>query len=251
MLAAGFVVGSSRSWWFDSHNRHHSHPNELALDPDTELYIVNFSQRQGRTRAALVRWLTRYQAYYFFPVLGLEGVGVHIVSIVYLIRSKARYRAVEAVSMALHLAIYAGVLLLALPWWQAGVFMLVHHLVAGLYMGCVFAPNHKGMLIPDANSGMYLFHRQVLTSRNIVPSTWVDIWYGGLNYQIEHHLFPQIPRSNLKAARLVVKQYCAERGIAYHETTMWQSFVEITRYLGQVAAPSRVRRAEVSRAFSE
>jgi fatty acid desaturase len=141
--------------------------------------------------------------------------------------------------MALHLSLYVAVLLLLMPWWQAGLFMLVHHLVAGLYMGSVFAPNHKGMMIPDANSGIDLFHRQVLTSRNIKPSLWVDIWYGGLNYQIEHHLFPKIPRSQLKATREVVKAYCLERGISYHETGMWQSFAEITRHLHRTTAARR------------
>jgi fatty acid desaturase len=251
MLLTGFIVGSSRSWWFDSHNRHHAHPNEIERDPDTELYVVNFSERQARGRTWLVRQLTRFQAYYFFPVLALEGVGVHIVSIAYLIRSKARYRLIEAAGLALHLGIYAGVLLLAMPWWQVGLFVVVHHCIAGLYMGSVFAPNHKGMLVPDADCGLDLFHRQVLTSRNVRPGPLVDVWYGGLNYQIEHHLFPMIPRSKLKTARTVVKQYCAERGVAYHETSVWQSFVEITAYLHGIVTPRRAERAAVSTAAAD
>jgi fatty acid desaturase len=138
-------------------------------------------------------------------------------------------------AMALHFVVYFGTIFALMPFWQAILFMLVHHLVAGLYMGSVFAPNHKGMLVPDPADPIDPFRRQVLTSRNIAPHPLADIWYGGLNYQIEHHLFPMIPRNNLKTARSVVKAYCIERGISYHETTMWQSYKEISQYLQAIA----------------
>lgn len=243
MMLVGFVIGSSRSWWFDSHNRHHSNPNDLDLDPDTELYVVNFSEEQSRNRKGFLGRLTRFQAIYFFPLLSVEGIGAHAASIVFLIRQKARYRRIETIGMVLHFVVYFGVILALMPVWHALLFMLVHHLVAGLYMGSVFAPNHKGMLVPDPADRIDLFHRQVLTSRNIAPNPLVDIWYGGLNYQIEHHLFPMIPRNKLKTARLVVKDYCFERGISYHETNMWQSYKEIVSHLHAVASPLREKQA--------
>ena len=85
--------------------------------------------------------------------------------------------------------------------------------------------------MPDASSDLDPFRRQVLTSRNVAPHPLVDVWYGGLNYQIEHHLFPMIPRNKLKAARRVVREYCSERAIPYSETSSWQSYKEIFRYL--------------------
>jgi len=79
----------------------------------------------------------------------------------------------------------------------------------------------------------------VLTSRTIKGSLLVDFWYGGLNYQIEHHLFPTMPRNKLRKAQAIVKAFCKEHAIAYHETTMLQSYCEILHCLHQVSAPLR------------
>ena len=80
------------------------------------------------------------------------------------------------------------------------------------------------------------FHTQVLTARNIRGSRFVDFWYGGLNYQIEHHLFPTLPRNRLSAAQPIVEQFCAERGISYHETSLAGSYAEIFRHLKRSSA---------------
>ncbi|MGH2507321.1 MAG: fatty acid desaturase family protein, partial [Ktedonobacteraceae bacterium] len=64
--------------------------------------------------------------------------------------------------------------------------------------------------------------------------------YGGLNYQVEHHLFPSMPRNNLKKAQKLVKVYCQEHAIAYYETSAVQSFREILQFLHQVSAPLRI-----------
>jgi fatty acid desaturase len=141
--------------------------------------------------------------------------------------------------MALHFALYVGLLLLVMPAWQAGVFILVHQGVMGFYMGSVFAPNHKGMLIVEPGMQLDFLRQQVLTTRNIKPHPLTDFLYGGLNYQIEHHLFPNLPRNNLKAAKPIVQAFCAERGIAYYETGVLQSYAEVARYLHEVANPAR------------
>lgn len=68
---------------------------------------------------------------------------------------------------------------------------------------------------------------------------FTDFWYGGLNYQIEHHLFPNMPRNKLKEAQPIVRAFCKEHAIAYAETSMLQSYREILRFLHQVSAPLR------------
>ena len=71
--------------------------------------------------------------------------------------------------------------------------------VFGLYMGASFAPNHKGMPIIPADVKLDFFTKQVRTSRNISGGWWATALMGGLNYQIEHHLFPSMPRPHLRA----------------------------------------------------
>jgi fatty acid desaturase len=66
-----------------------------------------------------------------------------------------------------------------------------------------------------------------------------DAVLGGLNYQIEHHLFPSMPRPNLRHARPVVQAFCAARGIAYHECGLLRSYADVLRHLHAVGAPLR------------
>jgi fatty acid desaturase len=111
------------------------------------------------------------------------------------------------------------------------VFGIVQQGVFGFYMGASFAPNHKGMEIVDGTVD-YL-RRQVLTSRNIRGGPLVDLALGGLNYQIEHHLFPSMPRPNLRRAQPIIRAYCAEIGVAYYETGLLRSYRETLAYLAR------------------
>ena len=86
----------------------------------------------------------------------------------------------------------------------------MHQAVFGLYMGCSFAPNHKGMPIVAAHEKLDYLRSQVLTSRNVRGGWFADQLLGGLNYQIEHHLFPSMPRPNLRHARPLVRTFCAD-----------------------------------------
>ncbi|HET6757769.1 MAG TPA: fatty acid desaturase, partial [Propionibacteriaceae bacterium] len=89
-----------------------------------------------------------------------------------------------------------------------------------LYMGATFAPNHKGMPIIPADVKPDFFSKQVRTSRNITGGWWATVLMGGLNYQIEHHLFPSMPRPHLRAARTLVREHCRSNDIPYVETSL-------------------------------
>jgi fatty acid desaturase len=107
-----------------------------------------------------------------------------------------------------------------------------------VYMGASFAPNHKGMpILPSGDKTDYL-RRQVLTSRNIRGGRCVDFVLGGLNYQIEHHLFPSMPRPNLRRAQAVVRSYCAGHDIAYREDTLLASYAQTLRHLRDIGRPA-------------
>ena len=133
------------------------------------------------------------------------------------------------------------VVYLALPYYALGLgpavlFIVVHQLAFGLYFSSVIASNHKGMPFWDEDRPFDFLRQQVLTSRNVMSHPLTDFWYGGLNYQIEHHLFPNMPRNNLRAARVIVRSFCQERGITYYETGLRQSFVEVVQSLRAVSA---------------
>ena len=115
----------------------------------------------------------------------------------------------EPVLVAAGLAAYLGVIFFFLGPWHGALFIAVHRALGGIYMGSVFAPNHKGMPILDSETEMDYLHMQTLTARNVQGSPLADFWYGGLNYQIEHHLFPNMPRNNLKKAQVIVVVFAA------------------------------------------
>jgi fatty acid desaturase len=92
--------------------------------------------------------------------------------------------------------------------------------------------------LTDADQLDFL-RRQVLTSRNVRGSRVVDFVLGGLNYQIEHHLFPNMPRPNLRQAQPLVRAFCAQHGLPYVEASLLGSYAEAVRHLHTVGAPLR------------
>jgi fatty acid desaturase len=120
----------------------------------------------------------------------------------------------------------------------------VHPGLFGLYLGCSFAPNHKGMPILREADELDFLRRQVLTSRNVAGSRLVDFVLGGLNYQIEHHLFPNMPRPNLRRAQPLIRAFCQQRDLAYSEASLFGSYAQAVHHLHTVGAPLRPAVAE-------
>ncbi|GAA4201575.1 fatty acid desaturase family protein [Actinocatenispora rupis] len=237
LLLGNLGIGLSYGWWVDKHNRHHAHPNDLDTDPDIKAGALVYTSGQARLRRGVSRWLSRIQAYLFFPMLLLEGLNLHLSSGRALtgrtVRSR-RVRALEAALFLAHVAGYLTVVFLVLSPIHAIVFVVVHQAVFGLYMGMSFAPNHKGMPVPTGADQRDYLRRQVLTSRNIRGGRFVDFALGGLNYQIEHHLFPSMPRPNLHHARALVRSFCTEHDVSYTETGPVRSYAIVLKHLNTV-----------------
>ena len=234
VLLANLGVGFSYGWWIDKHNRHHAHPNDEDRDPDIGAGALVFTRGQVLRSGPAARIYYRWQAWFFFPLLLLESLNLRVASVRYLLARRGRAGAGEAALMSVHVAGYVTLLLVAMSPLQAATFIVIHQGLFGLYLGCSFAPNHKGMpALNPAQNADYLL-RQVLTSRN-VPGHWLtDFVLGGLNYQIEHHLFPSMPRCNLRAAQRIVRAFCAARGVSYAETGLIASYAQALRHLDRV-----------------
>ncbi|MDP9821089.1 fatty acid desaturase family protein [Nocardioides massiliensis] len=234
VVAGNLFSGLSYGWWVAKHNAHHAHPNDLESDPDVRAGVFVWAPSQADPRQGVAAWWTRHQAALFFPLLLLEALNLHISSFLALRRPGIRWRGVETALLAAHFIGYFALLFLTLSWPQALVFIAVHKGLQGLYLGCSFAPNHKGMPVLDAEQAADPLLRQVLTSRNVHGGPFTDAALGGLNYQIEHHLFPSMPRANLRHAQPVVRRFCAERGIPYVECSALASYAAALRHLHHV-----------------
>jgi len=236
LLHGNLAVGLSYGWWIDKHNRHHAHPNEVGSDPDIGTGVLVFMPGERR-RHRTTRLITRAQAYLFFPLLLLEGLNLHVAGLLALRQRPTAARWWEGMLLAAHLIAYVAVVILVLSPVQAIVFVAVQQGVFGFYMGCSFAPNHKGMPILQPGEQRDYLRRQVLTSRNIRGGRVVDFVLGGLNYQVEHHLFPSMPRPNLRRAQPLVRDFCQQRKIAYAETSLLASYRLALRHLHAVRRP--------------
>jgi fatty acid desaturase len=237
---ANGVIGISHSWWVSKHNQHHSNPNQRGKDPDIEFDAISFYEEKAASKKGLAGWITRRQGYLFFPILTLEGLNLHYTSIRTLLASeRSRARTVELVTIGLRLSLYVGLLLWLLPPGLAAAFFGVQMASFGVYMGASFAPNHKGMPIISADSKLDFMRRQVLTSRNVTGGPFITFLLGGLNYQIEHHLFPSMPRPHLHEAQALVRAYCARHRLPYTEATLLESYGIVIRYLNRVGLAAR------------
>jgi len=235
-VLADLFVGISYSWWMTKHSRHHANPNTVSKDPDIEPDFIIFQKEHAAEVKGFQVFLTKRQGWLFFPALLLEGINLHIHAFktVFSPGKKVDNRAAEIVLLLVRNVGYLTAVFLILDLGMAFAFVGIQLAIFGLYMGASFAPNHKGMPILPRDSKVDFLRRQVLTSRNIKGGWYMNIFMGGLNYQIEHHLFPSMPRPSLKRAREIVKEYCESKDILYTEARLTESYGIVIAYLNRV-----------------
>jgi fatty acid desaturase len=236
-LAVGnLATGLSFGWWVPKHNAHHAYPNQVDRDPDIGAGVVAFTAEIAQSRQGFARAAARWQAWLFFPLLLLEGLGLHISSVQGLSKRRGPSARIETVLLVVHAAAYLGVIFWVLSPLRAIAFIAINQALFGLYLGCAFAPNHKGMPILERDSSLSFTRRQVITARNIIGGRLTSFIFGGLNYQIEHHLFPSMPRPNLARAQSIVRAFCVEHDLPYCEDSLVGSYRQALAHLRQVGA---------------
>jgi fatty acid desaturase len=234
------IVGMSYSWWDSKHSRHHANPNRVRRDPDIAVDTISFLEEDAVEARGLRRLITRRQGWLFFPLLTFEGLNLHFHSVRHLVgREPVKGRWTEIGIIALRFGILLVPLFLLLPLGMAFAFLGVMLAVFGVYMGASFAPNHKGMPIVAHDAKLDFFTKQVRTSRNIRGGWWATWLMGGLNHQVEHHLFPSMARPHLSHAREIVRDYCRSHDIPYTEASLVQSYAIVIEYLNRVGLAAR------------
>jgi fatty acid desaturase len=234
LLVGNLLIGLSFGWWVPKHNAHHAHPNEMGRDPDIGEGSALPSADEGR--GPFASWLARWQAPLFFPLMLLRSSGMHVLGIQRLARRRDRAAAAEASLLVLHVALYLTVVLWVLSPLKALAFVAVQQGVFSLYLGVSFAPNHKAMPIIESGSAAGFARRQVVTARNISGGLLTTFMLGGLNFQIEHHLFPSMPRPSLRRVQGLVRDFCTATDLGYSEESFAESFRQIIRHLSEAGA---------------
>ncbi len=239
LIVGNLLIGVSYSWWTAKHNQHHATPNHSEQDPDLDYPMLVFESASIRHRKRFFYPVIAYQAVLYLFLGAFQAFGMRAQAVAQVLSGRSPRRRAEGLALVLHALLYA-VLLVQIGHWGLGLaFLFMHQMTFGLYNTLVFAPNHKGMPMIDESNRMDYLREQVLTARNVTAHPVIDFLYGGLNYQIEHHLFPAMARNRLSAAQPIVAAFCAERGVDYAVTGPLQGILEPLRHLHAVSAPLR------------
>lgn len=214
-------------------------PNVGGEDPDIEIPVLAFSREDALTKKGIYKFIVKYQAFFFFPLLMLEAFNLRLNSINHLRKQRLASHMGTIALICIHHVIYVGLLVYFLGLWESVVFVAVHQALFGLYLGCTFATNHIGMPVLKGNENIDYLRLQTLTARNLKANWLTGFLFGGLDSQIEHHLFPTVPRSAFNDLRRIVKPYCRENAIEYCEVGFIQAYVGILKHLYRVGEPLR------------
>lgn len=236
IFLADLFVGLGYGWWMHKHTKHHANPNKVDKDPDIAINVLSFTPESLASKKGLERILSKNQGRLFFGFLLFTGFDLLFESYKALVNPKVRvkHRALELVLITTRVVVPIAIAFTLMNPLLAAVFSMVMMMSLGWFMGSAFAPNHKGMPMVPKTMKLDFLRRQVLTSRNIKPSIITDFFMGGLNYQIEHHLFPNMPRPNLTRAREITMEYCLKLNIPYKEVGTIQAYKEVVKYLNDV-----------------
>jgi fatty acid desaturase len=242
-ITANLFAGLSYGFWMKKHTQHHKTPNQIHKDPDIHIRVLAFRTEDMEEKKFPEKVLTKNQGWLFPILLTLTGFDLLLDSFVTIFTKgkdgkplKGRFGEF-AMMMVRQIAPIIALVFLFGPIF-GGILWLSFMLTFGLFMGGAFAPNHKGMPLIPEDSKINFFERQVLTSRNVSPSWLKDNLMGGLNYQIEHHLFPSMPRPNLARAREIVIEFCKENRVPYTEAGLFESYGLVIKYLNKVGLSS-------------
>jgi fatty acid desaturase len=236
LIVINLFAGMGHGWWQRKHNKHHAAPNKLGADPDIAPGVLAFTPEAAAARKTpLTRWLATKQGYFFYPLLLLEGVNLHVQGLKRVLTpGDVKHRWVELTFILVRLGGTVALVFFVLSPGKALAFLGIQVMVFGFYLGMSFAPNHIGMPIVPPDVKVDFLRRQVLMSRNVTGGRWVDTFMGGLNFQVEHHLFPSMARPNLRKVAPLVRKYCDELGVRYTETSMAESYRAVTDYINRV-----------------
>ena len=242
LILANLFAGLSYGFWLKKHNKHHQRPNQIGEDPDIAIRVLSFTTESKMSKKGIERWFSDRQGYLFPLLLLFTGFDLLLDSVAGMGR-KDRSIGIRVLEFSLMLirqfAPYVVLAIMFGPFWAMAMWFVMM-MSFGFFMGAAFAPNHKGMPLVEKDSSLDFFSRQVLTSRNIKGSWLKDNLMGGLNYQVEHHLFPSMARPYLRKAHSIVAEYCRQNDVTLVEMNLLSSYKVIMQHLNKVGLSNNV-----------
>lgn len=235
MSIASFLGGLSACWWKFNHNVHHLVTNDPEHDPDIQyipIFAVSHRFLQGLTTTyyervmeydAAAKILVRIQHYTYYPIMLFARFNLYRLSLEYLLCGKGPkkgpawwHRYFEMVGMVVFWTWYGyGVVYKTMPdnfsrFW----FVLISHaLTSPLHVQITLS--HFAMSTTDLGIHESFAQKMLRTTMDVDCPQWLDFFHGGLQFQAIHHLYPRIPRHNLRETQKLVQEFCNDVDIPY------------------------------------
>jgi fatty acid desaturase len=238
-----FLCGMSFGFWRSRHNLHHVQCQEVGGDPDMHFGVLfSVYPKSASWHSRLGRFFLRIQKWAFWPLSAFYWVTLRYDGIRDLFQ-RPKETKIDRFLMPLHWMVLLVIPGLVFGWPTALLAYVSVSCVSSVMTASVFIPNHIGMRRLELGHELSYLEQQVTTSRNIGNPPLLDFYYGGLNSQIEHHLFPRVPHNRYREMRTVVREFCAERGIPYEQVSLYQALASVGQHLGAMTAAARRDRA--------
>jgi delta8-fatty-acid desaturase len=260
MIIANHLGGLSLGWWKRSHNVHHIMTNAPEHDPDIELmpFFALSHRFFGNLRStyydrimeydAVSRMVVKYQHYLYYPILLFGRFNLYFLSWEHIIVGRGPrhgagwwHRWFELSGQVFFWTWFGyGVVYLSIPsWWSRIAFVLISHMVtAPLHVQITLS--HYAMSTADLGPRESFPQKMLRTTMDVDCPPWLDFFHGGLQFQAIHHLYPRIPRHNLRKTQQFVKEFCEDVNIPYAVFTFFDGNKEVIGRLGHVAKQARI-----------
>ncbi|URD72468.1 Desaturase [Musa troglodytarum] len=252
VVSGNCLAGISIEWWKRNHNAHHIACNSLDFDPDvqhipffavsSELFrgLTSYFYERKMSFDGVARLLVSYQHWTFYPVMCVARLNLFAQSVLLLLSNKrVRGRGQELVGLGVFW-VWFPLLVSYLPsWGERVMFVVVSFAVAGI-QHVQFCLNHfSSSVYVGPPRGNDWFEKQTMGTLDITCEPWMDWFHGGLQFQVEHHLFPRLPRSQLRRISPLVRELCKKHGLPYDSSSFWEANVRTIRTLRTAALQAR------------
>ncbi|CAI9771515.1 unnamed protein product [Fraxinus pennsylvanica] len=252
VLTGNCLAGISIEWWKWNHNSHHIACNSLDYDPDlqhlpffavsSKLFSSITSYFYDRTLDfdSFARFLVSNQHFTFYPVMCFARINLWAQSFILLFSDrKVPHRILELFGLLIFW-IWYPLLVSCLPNWSGRLmFVISSFMICGI-QHVQFCLNHfSSSVYVGPPKGNDWFEKQTNGTLGIKCSSWMDWFHGGLQFQVEHHLFPRLPRCHLRKISPFVKELCKKHGLPYNCASFWEANVMTVRTLKNAAIQAR------------
>ena len=260
ILISNFLGGLSCCWWKRNHNVHHIVTNSAEHDPDIQhmpFFAVSHRFFQSlkstyydriMTHDPFARFMLQYQHYLYYPILCFGRFNLYVLSWQYIFLSQGPrkgpawwHRYLEIAGQAFfwywfgYLTLYRSIP----DNWSRFVFVMVSHAVT-MPVHVQITLSHFAMSTADLGVAESFPQRMLRTTMDVDCPEWLDFFHGGLQFQAVHHLFPRIPRHNLRRTQKLVMRFCEEVKIPYTIYDFTEGNGKVIGHLSDIAKQARI-----------